>query len=172
LEQHGEALDTPVDMHWWLSFFHHGKRCGRLDGEALFRWRQHPRQHTRTHGRLSIESLRRIKVHFLFIGPLASSARIVVVSVGATLKGWLASLREHPAAEGKDIVGVVWCPAKSRGRAASALPPAKLPAEAVIAPGGEDSTVRLWAFGSKAVRDRVVASVRDFQEFPQDILCA
>jgi hypothetical protein len=51
-------MQVPVDMWWWLSFFHSGKRCCKVS-ETLFGWRQHPRQHTRTHGRLSIENLRR-----------------------------------------------------------------------------------------------------------------
>ena len=49
----GYALDTPVDLWWWLAFFDCGKRCGKLGGPPLLGWRQHPRQHTRTHGRLS-----------------------------------------------------------------------------------------------------------------------
>ena len=59
----GDALDTPVDLWWWLAFFDCGKRCGKLDGPPLLGWRQHPRQHTRTHGRLSLDNLRRVKVH-------------------------------------------------------------------------------------------------------------
>jgi hypothetical protein len=42
------------------------RRCGGGEGvqvgDMLFGWRQHPRQHTRTHGRLSIENLRKVKV--------------------------------------------------------------------------------------------------------------
>ena len=59
----GDALDTPVDLWWWLAFFDCGKRCGKVDGPPLLGWRQHPRQHTRTHGRLSLDNLRRVKVH-------------------------------------------------------------------------------------------------------------
>ena len=40
---HGDALDVPGDMWWWLSFFHVGLRCGKLGGPPLFGWRQHPR---------------------------------------------------------------------------------------------------------------------------------
>ena len=47
----GSSLDVPVDLWWWLGFFARGKKCGKLDGAPLFGWRQHPRQHTRTHGR-------------------------------------------------------------------------------------------------------------------------
>ena len=34
------ALDVPVDLWWWLAFFHAGKRCGKLGGQPLFGWRQ------------------------------------------------------------------------------------------------------------------------------------
>jgi hypothetical protein len=37
------------------------KRGAAQVGEVLLGWRQHPRQHTRTHGRLSIDNLRKIK---------------------------------------------------------------------------------------------------------------
>ena len=54
----------PVDTHFWLSFFDQGLVCGKVD-QVLFHWRQHPGQQTRSHGRLSIENLRRCKCHFL-----------------------------------------------------------------------------------------------------------
>ena len=31
---HGDRLDTPVDLWWWLAFFHSGKLCGRLESGA------------------------------------------------------------------------------------------------------------------------------------------
>ena len=34
----GDELDTPVDLWWWLSFFHCGKQCGKVAGPALFGW--------------------------------------------------------------------------------------------------------------------------------------
>ena len=91
----GDELDTPVDLWWWLAFFHGGKRCGKLGGEPLFGWRQHPRQHTRTHGRLSLDNLRRVKAHFLVRpgGPAHGAARVEVWSTGQTLHGWAADLR-------------------------------------------------------------------------------
>ena len=81
-----DALDTPVDLWWWLAFFHAGKTCGKLDGTPLLGWRQHPRQHTRTHGRLSLDNLRRIKVHFLLqhpSGPAHGAAEVQVWSTRA-----------------------------------------------------------------------------------------
>eukprot|EP00967_Tisochrysis_lutea_P026963 scaffold31180_cov40-Tisochrysis_lutea.AAC.3 len=88
--------------------------CGKVAGDALFGWRQHPRQHTRTHGRLSIENLRKVKVHFLMRkgGPLFPFSRIIVVSVGVTLAGWEEDLRAHPRSEGKSILAVEWKPSK------------------------------------------------------------
>ena len=59
----GDALDTPVDLWWWLAF-DLGLRCGKLEGPPLLGWRQHPRQHTRTHGRLALDQLRKVR-HFL-----------------------------------------------------------------------------------------------------------
>jgi len=90
-----DDLDVPVDMWWWLSFFHGGKRCAKLS-EVLFSWRQHPRQHTRTHGRLSIENLRKIKVHFLLRpnGP-AHGRAVEVWSVGKSLDEWESALLSH-----------------------------------------------------------------------------
>ena len=155
---HGASLDTPVDYWWWLSFYHAGLVCGKVapaprSGEhgdapsaeegrttdpAVFGWRQHPRQHTRTHGRLSLDNLRRIKAHFLLAdgGPLCACRRVVVISVGATLQGWVAALREHPrcaAGEGVEVVTVSWAPGK-KGNAplppAARLQPAARPAAA------------------------------------------
>ncbi|CAK0857696.1 unnamed protein product, partial [Prorocentrum cordatum] len=122
----GDALDVPVDMWWWLSFFHCGKRCGKVPGPPLFGWRQHPRQHTRTHGRLSIENLRRIKVHFLLRpgGPCSSPQcqRIVVVSVGATLRSWVRAGGARPEVlpPGRRLRGGV--EAEQRGRGLPAPP--------------------------------------------------
>ena len=104
-----DDLDVPVDMWWWLSFFHSGKRCCKIN-ETLFGWRQHPRQHTRTHGRLSIENLRRIKVHFLLRpqGP-AHARHVEVWSVGRSLDDWAAALHAHPNAPPRVTI-VNWKP--------------------------------------------------------------
>ena len=62
-----------IDYHFWLTFFEMGKRVEKLEGVRVedelaktkgwsrFRWRQHPGQQTRNHGRLSIENLRKCK---------------------------------------------------------------------------------------------------------------
>lgn len=65
--------------------------------EELFGWRQHPRQHTRTHGRLSVESLRKLKVHFLLKeGGVARGKNVQVLSVGKTLDEWVEDLNAYP----------------------------------------------------------------------------
>jgi len=104
-----DDLDVPVDMWWWLSFFHKQKRCAKV-AESLFSWRQHPRQHTRTHGRLSIDNLRKIKVHFLLRqhGP-AHGRAIEVWSVGKSLEEWHADLAAHPCAPAS-VTAVSWKP--------------------------------------------------------------
>jgi hypothetical protein len=173
-------------MWWWLEFFHRGKVCGKLGGAPLFGWRQHPRQHTRTHGRLSLEALRALKAHYLLRpgGPLAGAGRLVVVSVGATLAGWAAALRTHPACDAArgaavELAEVCWKPSKQGGPAA--LPPAaRLAAAGMKRKLGEDAapsagsaegarrggggarTVRLWAFGSDLVRRRIREQVADW----------
>ena len=54
-----------------------------------------PRQHTRTHGRLSLDNLRRVKAHFLVRpgGPAHGARRVEVWSTGQTLRGWADDLR-------------------------------------------------------------------------------
>ena len=154
----GDGLDTPVDMWWWLAFFHAGKRCGKVDEAVgpLFGWRQHPRQHTRTHGRLCVENLRKIKAHFLLRdgGPCARCERVVVVSTGETLRSWQRDLLAH-AGTSLEVIAVEWKPPKkSLGALVKAGTPVAalaLPAEAATQSG----TVRLWAFGNAAVREKV-----------------
>ena len=169
---YGNDLDTPVDLWWWLAFFHAGKRCGKLGGPPLFGWRQHPRQHTRTHGRLSIDALRKIKVHFLLRrgGPLDQPRRVILISVGATLSGFESDLKAHPAIAGKEVVCVEWKPPK-KADVACTLPKHARRAN-VSQPttkdldgkeGEPDDVVRLWAFGNASVRQRVKDHVRDWE---------
>lgn len=194
---HSAQLDTPVDLWWWLTFFHIGGRCGKVSGdEPLFGWRQHPRQHTRTHGRLSIGNLRRIKVHFLLChgGPLDGCKRVVVISVGTTLSGWAADIRAHPNGRAIDVVEVAWVPGK-RGNAPLPLAArlcidSSIPAPA--APAGSKRTrheddvgdgahsdsgacgkvVRVWAFGREEIRRKVKEQVRDIDEMVTDVFVA
>lgn len=149
--------------------------CGKVGGPPLLGWRQHPRQHTRTHGRLSIDSLRTIKVHFLLrrSGPLFTATRVVIVSVGSTLSGWEADVKAHPRSQGKQVLAVEWRPTK-RGKADGGKPAGvgKLPAavrreqSAGVASehGAPKRVVRLWAFGNEAVRQRVREQVANWTE--------
>ena len=57
-----------VDSYFWLCFFAASLRCGKMGSPVGFKWRQHPGQQTRRHGRLSISNLRRCKCQFL-VGP-------------------------------------------------------------------------------------------------------
>lgn len=147
----------------------------------LLGWRQHPRQHTRTHGRLSIDSLRRIKVHFLMRrgGPLYTATQVVIVSVGCTLSGWETDVRAHPRSQGKHVLAVEWKPAKRGGPGGGkgggfwtallrSRKNAEVPSEHVVQRGGAapvgERVVRLWAFGNETVRQRVRQQVGDWEE--------
>eukprot|EP01052_Picozoa_sp_SAG31_P036370 SAG31_NODE_4528_length_3162_cov_5.936990_1_plen_570_part_00 len=187
-EAHADTLDTPVDYWWWLAFFHAGKKCGKLGvheaGGPLLGWRQHPRQHTRTHGRLAIEQLRKIKVHFLLRqgGPIDKHnvTRLVVASRGATLEGWVADLRAHPRAQagstrGLQILAVDWKPGR---KGPSPLPQvARLsgPPHHCVSTSGllaekegdkitSGCTMRLWAFGKARVQQKVREQVADWAD--------
>jgi len=155
-EAAGDELDTPVDLWWWLAFFHCGKRCGKLGGDALFGWRQHPRQHTRTHGRLSLDSLRRVKAHFVMRGPGAGATQLQVWSTGHTLGAWEKELR---AAGASDVLAVSWKPGAPPPEGWRRLTKRKAAAEE---PGGRHGVVRLFAFGKEKAREKVRTSVRDW----------
>jgi hypothetical protein len=86
----GDGLDTPVDLWWWLAFFDCGKRCGKLGGPPLLGWRQHPRQHTRTHGRLSLANLRRVKVRPWTLTLALALALTLTLTLALTLGSTLA----------------------------------------------------------------------------------
>ena len=192
---HSAQLDTPVDLWWWLTFFHIGGRCGKVLGdEPLFGWRQHPRQHTRTHGRLSIVNLRRIKVHFLLChgGPLDGCERVVVISVGTTLSGWAADLRAHPNGRAIDVVEVAWVPGKKGNAPLPLAARLRIDSSIPAAPAGSKRTrheddvgvgvhsdsdacgkvVRVWAFGREEIRRKVREQVRDIDEMVTDVFVA
>ena len=151
-----------VDTHFWLNFFHKGLVCGKVN-EILFYWRQHPGQQTRTHGRLSIENLRRCKCHFLckdggFIWEDTERAEHVVVQVwtsgnSETLKGYTDDLREELRCLGKssrcEVVGVEWKPGQ------------ELPS---LTKFKNRKFVRLFAFGMEKARQRVRAEISDWDD--------
>ena len=57
-------------------------------------------------------------MHFLLRagGPAAGERRLLLISVGATLAGWVADLRSHPRAAGMEVVAVEWKPGKAKLR--------------------------------------------------------
>ena len=183
-----DDLDVPVDMWFWLSFFHAGKRCSKLP-ETLFGWRQHPRQHTRTHGRLSIDNLRKIKVHFLVRpGGPAHGRAVEVWSVGKSLEEWRAALSAHSNAP-SSLVTVSWKPGMlvpKREEAKGIEPKASddiqdrhhsAPGSSVTtSPGNavgtvvseavilEERPVRLFVFGMEKARRGVRQQIRDWDD--------
>lgn len=192
-EEVGDELDTPVDLWWWLEFFDAGKRCGKLGGEPLFGWRQHPRQHTRTHGRLALPNLRRIKAHFLLRGPARGASELQVWSTGETLRGWVEDMRHALASRGAataaeaavrgappptvDVVAVEYkpgAPPPTQWRGRRPNHKRKAPSEDAAAGGGPEggsgsggappSVVRLFAFGKVKARNKVRAAIRDWDE--------
>lgn len=154
----GDSLDVPVDYWWWLTFFALGKRCGKLPGEPLFGWRQHPRQHTRTHGRLAIESLRSVKAFYFAQGPAQGAAQVQVWSTGTTLAGWVNELRAIGA---MDIIPVEWKPG-------APLPEVwRLRSKRKLEDAGDSErsdVVRLFAYGKEKARAKVRASVCDWDD--------
>ena len=64
-----------------------------LPETALFGWRQHPRQKTRVHGRLSLENLRAIKLDAFLRA--YEPRRVIIISVGRTLEAWASEMRAH-----------------------------------------------------------------------------
>ena len=148
----------PVDLAFWLAWF--GRRAPRAlvaaklppDAAPPYRWRQHPRQHTRAHGRCGIDAMRKCKVFFLtrpppHAGP-AHGRDVVVISVGRTLEGWCADLRAAPHAP-RAVTAVEWRPKREPPAAATAAPRAADGARAV----------RLFAYGDANARARVRARV-------------
>lgn len=149
----------PVDTHFWLSFFDQGLVCGKVD-QILFHWRQHPGQQTRSHGRLSIENLRRCKCHFLckedgWIWRGVNSGETVRLEVwtsggSETLSGWLDALndelRRHSKTSRCTVVGVEWRPGQpipdDDGETQSNSPT-------------HVKRVRLFAFGMEKARRKV-----------------
>lgn len=161
---HGACdLDTPVDLWWWLEFFRLGLTCGRVasprsgavDGlpeTAFFGWRQHPRQKTRVHGRLSLENLRRIKVHAL-LTRFPRHGDVLLTSVGRTVDLWRADLEAHALAPLR-VETREWRPSKR-------TPPPEFPPELLRrAPG----VLRLWAYGDANARRRVRLHVPDWDD--------
>lgn len=170
-----DSLDTPVDLWWWLDFFDKGLRCGRIVGSTgahpidtfdppqntFFGWRQHATQRTRAHDRLSIDNLRRIKIHYI-LKAYSQRDKIIVVSVGKTLASW------HKDLTGKfqgEVEMVQWRPSKrpisDNNRNDESLPPDRA-LRSFCVEDSNASVLRLWAYGSARVRRRVSLFVPDW----------
>ena len=157
-----QALDTPVDLWWWLEFFRLGLTCGRVlaprrgaeDDIAFFRWRQHPRNKTRVHGRLSVENLRRIKIHAL-LERYPTHKHVLLTSVGKTIDSWKRDLEAHPSSpERVDVVE--WRPSKR-------TPPPVTP-PALLRKDRPADLLRVWAYGDANARKRVRLHVPDWDD--------
>jgi glycosyltransferase involved in cell wall biosynthesis len=127
----------PVDIDFWMRWFAAGATVGKIP-RGLYHWRQHPRQSTRTSPLHRLEALRACKARYFVAGP-GHGRPLDVYSVGRTLAGWCAALRAAGAA---DVRGVEW-------RAAGALPPAR------------PQALRVFVYGTAAIRARVAAMVGD-----------
>lgn len=89
------ALDTiggytprgpwPADIDVWLRWFSAGLTAAKLP-EVLYRWRQHPAQHTRSSPQHSLDVLRAAKIHDL--ERVLAGRLVVLTSTGDTLAAW------------------------------------------------------------------------------------
>ena len=127
----------PVDIDFWMRWFADGARVGKL-ARVLYRWRQHPRQSTRTSPLHRLETLRACKAWYFVRGP-GSGKAIDVYSVGRTLAGWCDALRAAGAA---DVQPIEW-------RALGPVPP------------GRPDAARLFVYGTAGVRKRIAGLLED-----------
>ena len=156
----------PVDIDFWLRWFEHDALVAPLKVAKLprvfYRWRQHVRQATRSHGGNAaagphgLDALRAAKAHYLarwLRGSAAVSSRpVVLLSTGRTLHAWGAALR----AEGAAVrAALEWKPGR---------PP---PAE--VERAREDGALVVAAFGTAAVRARLRAALPRHRE-PDELL--
>ena len=96
----------------------------------------------------------------MLLGPLRDATRVQVWSIGQTLDAWVSDLR---AAGVTDVLAVTWKPGAPMPEEWRALTKRK----ACVAGGGTDASgreglVRLFAFGKEKARQKVRASVRDW----------
>jgi glycosyltransferase involved in cell wall biosynthesis len=131
----------PLDIEFWMRAFASGARIGRVP-RALYRWRQHPEQSTRTGASHTHAALQRCKAHHFVRGP-AHERAVDLVSVGRTLDTWRVLLREEGASE---VRALSWKPHRD-------LPPERRP-----------GAVRLFVFGVEEVRRRARALTADWDE--------
>ncbi len=114
----------PLDIDFWFRWFEHPLPITKLP-RVLYRWRQHPRQSTRSSPLHDAASLRACKLDALrrLHGPGGVAPRpIVLLSTGATLDAWCAGLADA----GLRLAGAhAWKP----GQPLPELPPVPGPAD-------------------------------------------
>lgn len=142
----------PVDLHYWLSFFHIGLKVGKVP-KVLFYWRQHKGQQTRLHARLAIDNMRRCKCEFLctdggpIFGDTLSDQDVVIEiwSTGQTLQGWVEDMTFELSTIGKtaQVVSVDWKPGLVH------------PVIETFKFNDKQRRMRLFAFGMERVRRKV-----------------
>lgn len=136
-----EPPSWPTDIDFWMRVFASGARIGRVP-RKLYRWRQHPRQDTRTSERHGLEAIQRCKAHYFVCGPARGRA-IDLVSVGRTLATWESLL----AAEGAtDVRAIAWKPSMRD------------------APARRDGAVRVFVYGMRPVREQIRARISTWDD--------
>lgn len=150
-----DLADWPVDSDFWFRWYELGLVAGKLGPPALYLWRQHAGQSTRTHGRCSLDHLRRCKIHFLLRpgGPADGAREVQIWSRGETLENWVTDVREA----GKKAC---WGTVNVRGM--DWKPGAPIPPQWKGRREREGAVVRLFAYGMPKVRERVRTSIRDW----------
>jgi glycosyltransferase involved in cell wall biosynthesis len=161
----------PADIDFWLRWFEHDACRAPLPTakllRVLYRWRQHPRQSTRSHGgdpaagSHGLDALRAAKAHYLarWLAVGRDGARpVLLLSTGRTLQAWETALRAVGVAV-RSALG--WRPGE---------PP---PAEVLAAQGEPDLAparpLVLAAYGSAGVRARLRAALPTLRE-PDELL--
>lgn len=186
-----ELVDWPVDSDFWYRWYDLGLVAGKIGPPALYFWRQHAGQSTRTHGRCSLENLRKCKIHFLVQpqGLLSNVRQIEIWSRGATLDDWVKDVQEavinansqqskQPVRvlvigeDGGDIGGVdnkdnpsfddVVTVRRVDWKPGMPIPSHWKEPRADERREGDRVVVRLFAFGMPKARDKVRTAIRDW----------
>merc|ERR1711988_252933 len=146
-----------------------GTKIGKID-RALYGWRQHFLQSTRTHGRCSLESLRKCKAHFLKRSLPKDVDRIEVWSTGATLQKWHAAFKEIADESRPIAVDLIEFSQPGRKRGGAKRRSDGVPVEDADSVPVKDTrtevsgecspnVARLFVFGSDAIRQKIRVQV-------------
>lgn len=157
----------PIDIDTWMRLGELGVKIGKID-RPLYGWRQHFLQSTRTHGRCSLESLRKCKAHFLKRILPADVDRMEVWSTGATLQKWHASFKEVEDTSRPVAVDLIEYSMPGRKRGGAKRRSDGVPVEDVVEIPTDKRTevgeckghvARLFVFGSDAIRQKIRGQV-------------